>query len=311
MGIIKAICISEKKGTLKMPVQEAELIPNHGIKNDAHAGNWHRQISLLSDEKIQAFKEKVPGIRYGAFGENLVTEGYDLRNIPVGTKFRIGNDIIIQMTQIGKNCHTKCAISKQTGECIMPREGVFARVLKGGVIHTGDSIEELPFDPETPFTAAIITLSDKGFAGEREDKSGPMLAGMVRQHGYEVVEQLLLPDGIERLSAELIRLADQRQVNLILTTGGTGFSQRDLTPEATEKVCQRMAPGIPEAMRYVSLKITPKAMLSRETAGIRNRSLIINLPGSPKAARENLEAVLPALDHGLGILRGTDGECGK
>lgn len=311
MGIIKAICISEKKGTLKMPVQEAELIPNHGIKNDAHAGNWHRQISLLSDEKIQAFKEKVPGIRYGAFGENLVTEGYDLRNIPVGTKFRIGNDIIIQMTQIGKNCHTKCAISKQTGECIMPREGVFARVLKGGVIHTGDSIEELPFDPETPFTAAIITLSDKGFAGEREDKSGPMLAGMVRQHGYEVVEQLLLPDGIERLSAELIRLADQRQVNLILTTGGTGFSQRDLTPEATEKVCQRMAPGIPEAMRYASLKITPKAMLSRETAGIRNRSLIINLPGSPKAARENLEAVLPALDHGLGILRGTDGECGK
>lgn len=311
MGIIKAICISEKKGTLKVPVQEAELIPDHGIKNDAHAGNWHRQISLLSDEKIQAFKAKVPGIRYGAFGENLVTEGYDLRNIPVGTKFRIGNDIIIQMTQIGKNCHTKCAISKQTGECIMPREGVFARVLKGGVIHTGDSIEELPFDPETPFTAAIITLSDKGFAGEREDKSGPMLAGMVRQHGYEVVEQLLLPDGIERLSAELIRLADQRQVNLILTTGGTGFSQRDLTPEATEKVCQRMAPGIPEAMRYASLKITPKAMLSRETAGIRNRSLIINLPGSPKAARENLEAVLPALDHGLGILRGTDGECGK
>lgn len=311
MGIIKAICISEKKGTLKVPVQEAELIPDHGIKNDAHAGNWHRQISLLSDEKIQAFKEKVPGIRYGAFGENLVTEGYDLRNIPVGTKFRIGNDIIIQMTQIGKNCHTKCAISKQTGECIMPREGVFARVLKGGVIHTGDSIEELPFDPETPFTAAIITLSDKGFAGEREDKSGPMLAGMVRQHGYEVVEQLLLPDGIERLSAELIRLADQRQVNLILTTGGTGFSQRDLTPEATEKVCQRMAPGIPEAMRYASLKITPKAMLSRETAGIRNRSLIINLPGSPKAARENLEAVMPALDHGLGILRGTDGECGK
>lgn len=311
MGIIKAICISEKKGTLKVPVQEAELIPDHGIKNDAHAGNWHRQISLLSDEKIQAFKEKVPGIRYGAFGENLVTEGYDLRNIPVGTKFRIGNDIIIQMTQIGKNCHTKCAISKQTGECIMPQEGVFARVLKGGVIHTGDSIEELPFDPETPFTAAIITLSDKGFAGEREDKSGPMLAGMVRQHGYEVVEQLLLPDGIERLSAELIRLADQRQVNLILTTGGTGFSQRDLTPEATEKVCQRMAPGIPEAMRYASLNITPKAMLSRETAGIRNKSLIINLPGSPKAARENLEAVLPALDHGLGILRGTDGECGK
>lgn len=311
MGIIKAICISEKKGTLKVPVQEAELIPDHGIKNDAHAGNWHRQISLLSDEKIQAFKEKVPGIRYGAFGENLVTEGYDLRNIPVGTKFRIGNDIIIQMTQIGKNCHTKCAISKQTGECIMPREGVFARVLKGGVIHTGDSIEELPFDPETPFTAAIITLSDKGFAGEREDKSGPMLAGMVSQHGYEVVEQLLLPDGIERLSAELIRLADQRQVNLILTTGGTGFSQRDLTPETTEKVCQRMAPGIPEAMRYASLKITPKAMLSRETAGIRNKSLIINLPGSPKAARENLEAVLPALDHGLGILRGTDGECGK
>lgn len=311
MGIIKAICISEKKGTLKMPVQEAELIPDYGIKNDAHAGKWHRQISLLPDEKIQAFKKRVPQIKYGSFGENLVTEGFDLRSIPVGTKFRIGDNILIQMTQIGKNCHTECAISKQTGECIMPREGVFAKVIHGGTVHVGDRIEKLSFDPDTPFTAAIITLSDKGAAGEREDKSGPMLAEMARNQGYEVVEQLLLPDGIEKLSAELIRLADQRQVSLILTTGGTGFSQRDLTPEATEKVCQRMAPGIPEAMRYASLKITPKAMLSRETAGIRNRSLIINLPGSPKAARENLEAVLPALNHGLGILRGTAGECGK
>ncbi len=311
MGIIKAICISEKKGTIKVPVQEADLKPDYGIEKDAHAGNWHRQISLLSDEKIQTFREKVPEIQYGAFGENLVTAGYDLRNIPVGTKFRIGEEVLIQMTQIGKDCHTKCAISRRTGTCIMPREGVFAKVLQGGRIHVGDSMQRLPFDPDTPFTAAVVTLSDKGYAGEREDRSGPLLADMARQQGYEVVEQLLLPDGIEKLSAELIRLVDQRQVNLILTTGGTGFSVRDCTPEATERVCQRMAPGIPEAMRYASLKITPKAMLSRETAGIRNKSLIINLPGSPKAVKENLEAVLPALDHGLGILRGTDGECGK
>lgn len=160
------------------------------------------------------------------------------------------------------------------------------------------------------FTAAVITLSDKGAAGEREDQSGPLLAELLARSGYEVVETLLLPDGVEPLAGTLRRLADEQKVALILTTGGTGFSPRDLTPEATKAVCERMAPGIAEAMRMESLRITPHAMLSRQTAGIRGGTLIINMPGSPKACREDWAVIAAALPHGLGVLRGLDGECG-
>ncbi len=160
------------------------------------------------------------------------------------------------------------------------------------------------------FTAAVVTLSDKGSRGEREDRSGPLIRSILEENGYEVVEPLLLPDERDQLEDALRRLADERQVNIVFTTGGTGFSPRDVTPEATAAVCDRMAPGIAEAMRYYSLQLTPRAMLSRQTAGIRKSTLIVNLPGSPKACREDLGFILPALGHGLGILLGVDGECG-
>lgn len=162
-----------------------------------------------------------------------------------------------------------------------------------------------------PFTAAVITLSDKGAVGEREDLSGPLMAQMLREAGYEVLEALLLSDDPEPLRRQLIRLADQRQVNLILTSGGTGFSMRDNTPEVTTQVCDRMANGIAEAIRSYSLTITPRAMLSRGVSGLRKGTLIVNLPGSPKAVREALDYILPSLEHGLGILRGTAGECAR
>ena len=210
------------------------------------------------------------------------------------------------MTQIGKECHDHCAIYNVTGDCIMPREGVFAKVLRGGRVREGDTLDVIPAAPDRPFTAAVITLSDRAFRKEREDRSGPVIRDILCENGYDVVEMILLPDGEALLKRNLIRLADQRQVNVIFTTGGTGFGPRDLTPEATCAVCQRMAPGIAEAMRAESLKITRHAMLSRAAAGIRGTTLIINLPGSPKACRENLDVVLPALKHGLGLLRGTD-----
>lgn len=166
-------------------------------------------------------------------------------------------------------------------------------------------------DPKAPFTAAIVTLSDKGSIGEREDKSGPAIREMLEQAGYRVVEMLLLPDDQGRIERELSRLADQSQVNVIFTTGGTGFSSRDVTPEATIAVCDRMAPGISEAIRQYSLAITPRAMLSRAVSGIRKKTLIVNLPGSPKAVKESLGFILPSLEHGLGILKGTEGECGN
>ena len=158
---------------------------------------------------------------------------------------------------------------------------------------------------------AIITLSDSGYAGQREDKSGPVIRELVEQAGYEVVHTALLPDGMEPLSGELKQLCDNDLADLILTTGGTGFSPTDLTPEATLAVTERPAPGIAEAMRAQSPQTTPRARLSRAAAGIRKQTLMVNLPGSPKAVRECLEFILPALGHGLEILRGTANNCAR
>lgn len=159
------------------------------------------------------------------------------------------------------------------------------------------------------YTAAVITVSDKGFAGEREDTGGPLVCQMLREAGYDVLYTALVPDEIEQIEAELMKSADELDIALCVTTGGTGFSPRDITPEATIAVCERLTPGIPEAMRYESLKITNRAMLSRAQAGIRGKTLIVNLPGSPKAIKENFAAVLPALDHGLEMLRGAKRDC--
>jgi molybdenum cofactor synthesis domain-containing protein len=155
---------------------------------------------------------------------------------------------------------------------------------------------------ENKYTAAVITVSDKGFRGEREDTSGPALCGMLKEQGWDVVYTALVPDEKELIQKELLFCADEKRVALALTTGGTGFSPRDITPEATLAVVERPTPGIPEAMRAESLKITPRGCLSRSAAGIRGRTLIINLPGSEKAAKENLNAVLSAVAHGLDML---------
>ena len=254
MGKILAICTSPKRGTVKTEVPSAVLTPEWGIVSDAHGGNWHRQVSLLSAENIEAFRKKI-WVDYGAFGENLVIEG--------------------------------------------------------GEIHVGDEVTLLPPAADPPLRAAVITLSDKGSRGEREDKSGPLIVEMLTAAGYVVEETMLLPDEAKALKAQLIRLADGRQVNLILTTGGTGFSPRDITPEATYAVADRNAPGIAEAMRYHSLSITPRGMLSRAASVLRGKTLIVNLPGSPKAVKENLEYILPSLGHGVRIAAGLDGECAR
>lgn len=142
MGKVMAVCISEKKGTQKKNVHEALFIEDFGLENDAHAGKWHRQVSLLSYEKIQDFKKKGAPVEDGAFGENLIVSGIDFKNLPVGTRFQCG-DVVLEMTQIGKECHNGCEIYKIMGDCIMPREGVFAKVLCGGRIREGDELTVL------------------------------------------------------------------------------------------------------------------------------------------------------------------------
>lgn len=143
MGKIMAVCISEKRGTQKKNIEKVRLIENFGLEGDAHGGDWHRQVSLLSYEKVRAFEEKGISVEDGAFGENLLVEGFDFKTLPVGTRFRCG-EVLLEMTQIGKECHSHCEIYQTVGDCIMPREGVFARVLHGGMIQIGDEMEIVP-----------------------------------------------------------------------------------------------------------------------------------------------------------------------
>lgn len=310
MAKVIAVCISEKKGTQKHAVDKATLVPDHGIENDAHAGKWHRQVSLLNFEKIEDFRARGGNVEFGDFGENIIIDEIDFRNLPIGTRFQIG-DALLELTQIGKECHTHCAIYHAVGDCIMPREGVFTEVIRGGEIKVGDTVTVIDADPDRPLTAAVITVSDKGAAGQREDESGPIIVEMLEEYGYDVKETMIIPDEQILIEKQLMRLADQRKINLILTTGGTGFALRDVTPEATKAVCDRMAEGIAEAVRANSMKYTSRAMLSRAASGIRKESLIVNLPGSPKAVKESAGFLLDNVKHGLEIMRGTSTECAR
>lgn len=310
MGKIIAIAKSAQKGTKKTSITQARLIVEHGIEGDAHAGRWHRQVSLLAARAIAEFQAKHIPVQYGDFGENLVLDGLDgldVANLPVGTRLQIGK-AILEVTQIGKECHAHCTIFQQVGACIMPHEGIFARVLHGDVIHVGDEVSIL--HGNLPLEAAVITASDKASRGEREDLAGPKAQELLEAAGYHVAEVKVLPDEQDRLAAAMRAYGDEG-IALVVTTGGTGFSPRDVTPEALLNVIDREAQGIAEAMRQQSLAITPRAMLSRARAGIYKRTLLVNLPGSPKAVAECLNFILPTLQHGLRILLGDDGECAR
>jgi len=241
----------------------------------------------------------------GDFAENLTTEGVELFTLPVGTYLEIG-EALLEVTQIGKQCHHGCEIFKQVGHCVMPQEGIFARVLVGGSVKAKDNIA---FWQGVP--VGIITASDKGSKGEREDQSAQEIKTLVKEIQGRVIDYRILPDEQDTLSQAMIEMIDELGVGLLLTTGGTGFSPRDVTPEATLSVIERAVPGLPEIMRSKSFAISPRAILSRAVAGIRGKCLIVNLPGSPKAVRECLQIILPLLPHTLEILRGTSDECGR
>lgn len=192
MGKIQAVCISDVRGIAKRVVPEGLFKVDWGIEGDAHAGHWHRQVSLLGLESIEDFRRRGGNVEFGAFGENLVVDGFIFSTLPVGTLLRCG-DVLLEITQIGKACHSHCAVYEAVGDCIMPREGVFAKVLEGGVIRIGDEMEVVERVGKRPYQAAVITLSDKGSQGLRQDESGPVIAERLKAEGYDVVEEILLP----------------------------------------------------------------------------------------------------------------------
>lgn len=306
MGKVLAVNISEKKGTPKSQVEKAFMRENYGIEGDAHSGDWHRQVSLLDIESIRGMEEKGYKVNIGDFAENITTEGIDLTELKIGDVLKVGEGII-EITQIGKECHTKCGVFKRVGDCIMPKKGIFARVLKGCEIKAG---EEIRFVPE--INVGILTLSDKGSKGEREDKSGEKIRNLIRQINGKVAKYEVLPDELDEIADKLKQWCEpSEKLDLIITTGGTGFSKRDVTPEATSKVVQRLVPGLSETMRSEGYKFNHRAILSRGISGICNNTLIINLPGSVRGVEQSLDAVLDVIPHGVEILKGEASECGQ
>ncbi|WP_246451857.1 MOSC domain-containing protein [Alkalicella caledoniensis] len=302
---VVSVAISEKKGMKKTPVQEAVLVEGFGIEGDAHGGKWHRQVSLLAEESINKMKAMGLDVSFGSFAENISTEGLELNKLPIGTLLKLGEDVLLSVSQIGKECHTRCAIYHQAGDCVMPKEGIFAYVLRGGTIKSGDSIEILD-----GLTAAVMTVSDKGSKGERIDTAGPKIQVLLAELGICTVETTTVPDDIEDIQNVLKDWINSGH-DLIVTTGGTGLSKRDVTPEATLPLIEKQVPGIMEAVRYHTGKITDRAYLTRGMAGVAKDSLIINLPGSEKAVEESLEVISKFLVHGLDTLKGKAKDCGR
>lgn len=304
---VLATSLSEKKGTIKTPQETITLDPM-GVRGDAHAGSWHRQVSLLGVESIMKFSQEAGrDIAFGEFAENIATEGFLLYNMRPFDRL-IGDELELELTQIGKKCHgDNCVIFREVGNCVMPKEGIFARVIRGGNIKAGDQLEYVP----RQWKAMIVTLSDRASKGEYEDQSGPLLNKLVSRHFTENMRQLsvsteIIPDSEEALAA-LIKKAEAQQFDLLITTGGTGIGPRDITPDVVRMHLDKEIPGIMEHIRSKYGEKIPNALLSRGVAGVIGKMLVFTLPGSPKAIKEYCDEIFKILDHSWLMLYGIDG----
>ncbi len=313
MATLDAICISERKGTQKSIIPHARLLLNHGIEGDAHAGEWHRQVSLLAHEDVEMMRGKgLRELKHGDFGENLVIRGLELGELGLGSRLRVGASAELSITQIGKTCHHRCAIYHRAGDCIMPSRGIFARVVRQGEIAVGDPLELLHAVYRRSWQAVVLTISDRCSRGTTVDTAGPAVAHLLGdQLGANLYACEILPDEKPRIEERLRHYAAGHSIDLVITVGGTGFAPRDVTPEAVTAVIDRPTPGLDEAMRQASLAVTPRAMLSRAVSGIAGNTLIVSLPGSERGATQNLAVILPELAHGLAMMRGESADCGR
>jgi molybdenum cofactor synthesis domain-containing protein len=301
--IVKSLNISENKGTKKTPVSEIEL-NELGLVGDSHAGSWHRQVSLLGMESYGRFVEKAGRmLDPGDFAENITTEGVELKDAKILDRF-VSDSIELEVTQIGKKCHFGCEIIKEAGDCIMPKEGIFCRVIKGGTLKPGHEFDYLL----RSINIRIITLSDRASAGEYEDLSGPEIekllsAGFETTHWRTAFDRILIPDDAEQLRKQ-IEQAKEQGIDVIFTTGGTGIGPRDITPDIVAPMLDCEIPGIMEFIRMKHGERLPSALLSRSVAGTIGNMLVYTLPGSVKAVREYTEEILRTLPHSLLMLHG-------
>jgi molybdopterin adenylyltransferase len=301
---VVAINLSAAKGTVKRPVDVA-TVTDRGLEGDAHAGLWHRQVSLLGQADIDLFATDLGRpLAPGEFAENLSLGGIDLGAVAVLDRLYIG-DVELEVTQIGKTCHgSNCAIFQATGDCVMPRKGLFARVIRGGTIRPGDPGRWIP----RPLRAAVLTLSDRAHAGEYEDRSGPRVRELLEAHFGATRWHLestvtVLPDDADRLATTLTQLRDDG-VDLVFTTGGTGVGPRDITPDVVTDLADKLVPGIMDAIRLKYGTEKPNALLSRSVAAVLGGSLVYALPGSVRAVDEYMEEILRTTEHLIKMLHG-------
>jgi len=303
---ILSVNISEAKGTIKKPVSEIHMNET-GVEGDAHSGKWHRQVSLLAKESVEKFASQAGReIAYGEFAENITTEGMLLYEASPLDRF-FGETLVLEVTQIGKKCHgDNCAIYREVGNCVMPKEGIFCRVISLGDLQAGDTLEYIP----KVYSALVITLSDRAYAGEYEDRSGPRLTELLTnffgsQKWLHDIENVVIPDDEQALSALLLDAVEQG-VDFIFTTGGTGIGPRDISPEVIRSVIQKEVPGIMENIRLKYGQEKPNALLSRGVAGVADSTILFALPGSVKAVNEYMEEIVKSIRHMVYMLHGLD-----
>ncbi|MCY1723376.1 molybdopterin-binding protein [Prolixibacteraceae bacterium Z1-6] len=303
---IKSLNISEKKGTIKTPRQEIMLTPE-GIEGDAHAGKWHRQVSLLAAESIESFEGELGRkINYGEFAENITTHGFPVHLTKPFDRF-VSKNVEMEVTQIGKKCHgTNCEIFQLTGNCVMPKEGIFCRVIKPGKLSENDELVHIP----KTFRIKVLTLSDRAFEGIYKDKSGPLIEKLSKdwfksQNYICETNRTIIPDEKEILEKEL-ESAINNNYDIIYTTGSTGIGPRDIAPKIVANFIDLEIPGIMDMIRLKYGAEKPNALLSRSIAGVKNKTLIFSLPGSTKAVNEYLSEIQKILMHSFLMLHSID-----
>jgi len=303
---VLSVNISEKKGTIKIPVDEITL-NQEGIQGDAHGGKWHRQVSLLGKESLEKSEPSLGRkLAYGEFAENITTEGFLLYQMKPFDRL-ISGPVVLEVTQIGKKCHgANCAIFQETGNCVMPKEGIFCRVLEGGELKAGDILE---YHPKT-IQVHVVTLSDRASQGIYEDKSGPLLKKLAEaffsESGRTVsVKNTVIPDDELQLEA-LLKSLVKKNIDIIFTTGGTGIGPRDITPDVIKKLIDKEIPGIMEMIRVKYGMQFPNALLSRSIAGVAGKTLLYTLPGNPKAVKEYCDEIFKTVEHSFRMLYNID-----